>query len=81
MGYFYPARLDIFDEAAEMARELGGKLEIPLLSWKYSWLRVIFGLRFAKRAQVLLPRLRWSVVRMWDKLLFRIENRNFAGDL
>jgi len=81
MVFFYPARLDIFEEAAEMARNLGGKLNVPPLSWKYSWIKVMFGLHAAKRAQVLLPRLKWSVVRWWDKVLFRIESRDLAGNL
>jgi glycosyltransferase involved in cell wall biosynthesis len=81
MIFFYPSRLDIFDEAAELARTLGGKLEIPPLSWKYSWIKVMFGLRAANRAKVLLPRLRGSVNRAWDKLLFRIESRNVAANL
>jgi glycosyltransferase involved in cell wall biosynthesis len=76
MVFFYPGRVDIFDEAAEIAKSLGGKLNVPPLSWKYSWVRLIFGLRAAKRAQVFFPRLRWSMVRWWDKLLFRIESRD-----
>jgi glycosyltransferase involved in cell wall biosynthesis len=81
MVFFYPERLDIFEEAAEIARDLGGKLIVPPMSWKYSWIRVIFGLNIAKRAQILLPRLKWSVIRFWDNVLSRIENRKFTGNL
>ncbi|MGA8734930.1 MAG: hypothetical protein WB558_13505, partial [Terriglobales bacterium] len=81
MVFFYPTRLDIFAEAAETARNLGGELRVPPLSWKYAWIKVLFGLQAAKRAQVLLPRLKWSVIRWWDKVLFRIENRELAGSL
>jgi glycosyltransferase involved in cell wall biosynthesis len=80
MGCFYPGRLDIFNEADRMARTLGGKLEAPPMSWKYRWIKAIFGLRLAKRAQISLPWLRWSVVRFWDKMAFRVENRKLAGN-
>ena len=40
----------------------------------------MLGKDLAKRAQITLPRLRWSVVRFWDKMLFRIENR-LSGNL
>jgi glycosyltransferase involved in cell wall biosynthesis len=76
MNNFYPGRLDIFRQAEEMARSMGGKLEAPPMSWKYRWIKSVFGLSFAKRAQIFLPRLRWSVARAWDKAAFRVENRN-----
>ena len=72
MVYFYPERMDLFRQAAELARQLGGELHPPSLSWKYKWIRAMFGLPTAKRAQVTLPRLRWSAVRAWDKMLSQI---------
>lgn len=75
MGLFYPERLDIFRQAEELAKRLGGKLRIPALSWKYSWIDAVFGRSQAKRAQVVLPQIRSSVARGWDRALFRIENR------
>jgi hypothetical protein len=76
---FYPERLDIFKQAQQMARDLGGQLEVPRLPWKYSWIGAIFGRGLAKRTQVLLPAIRWSLHRFWDKTLFRIENRRLSG--
>jgi glycosyltransferase involved in cell wall biosynthesis len=81
MVFFYPERLDIFGQAGEMSRNLGGHLEIPRLSWKYSWIKALFGWRLARRAQLSLPSLRWSLVRLWDKALFRIEDRGHAANL
>jgi glycosyltransferase involved in cell wall biosynthesis len=75
MVFFYPERLDIFREAEELSRTLGGRLEVPHLSWKYSWIKALFGWRLARQAQLSLPGLRWSCVRFWDKTLFRIEGR------
>jgi len=72
---FYPERPDIVERAQQRAREVGGKLEMPRLRWKYSWLRPIFGYKLAKRIQFLLPEIRWSAVSSWDKALFLWENR------
>jgi glycosyltransferase involved in cell wall biosynthesis len=79
MVFFFPERMDIFDEAADLARSLGGQLRPPQLSWKYSWIDAAFGRTWARRAQILLPRMRWSLVRKWDKTLFRFENRKLVA--
>jgi glycosyltransferase involved in cell wall biosynthesis len=78
--FFYPERMDLVEQAQQMARDLGGQLEPPHLSWKYSWIRSIFGWPLAKQAQVVLPNLKWSLIRYWDSTLFRIENRKFADN-
>jgi glycosyltransferase involved in cell wall biosynthesis len=80
MAFFYPERFDIFQEAGKLAVSLGGELIVPPLSWKYSWIETIFGRALAKRAQINLPNLKWSLVRSWDKALLRLEDRKFAGN-
>ena len=75
--FFYPERPDLVRRAEEMAASLGGKLQPPPLSWKYSWIAALFGRLHAKRAQVVLPRLKWSLIRSLDRALFRIEGRKF----
>ena len=74
MVNFYPERLDIFAQASQLARELGGQLYPPHLPWKYSPVRSIFGWRLARRAQVLLPRVRHSLYACWDKTLYQLGN-------
>jgi glycosyltransferase involved in cell wall biosynthesis len=71
----YPERVDILAQAKQMAADLGGQLEVPRLSWKYSWIEALSGPSQARRAQVVLPRIRWAVVRLWDKALWRLERR------
>lgn len=71
--FFYPRRLDLVGQLQELASSLGGELAAPRLSWKYDWMRRTFGWNTARRAQTCLPQLKWSVVRSWDKLLFRLE--------
>lgn len=77
---FYPQRIDLFNQAEAMAQELGGRVPIPRLSWKYSWIKALFGWRLARRAQMNLQRLRWSLVRYWDKMCYNIEGQKGALD-
>jgi hypothetical protein len=79
--YFYPEKGHIVEHAEQIANELGGRLETPRLPWKYSWLRMGFGWSLAKRLQVVLPRIRWSVEKTWDKTLFWIENKGRGPSL
>jgi len=81
MTWFYPGRPDIFAQAEEMARNFGGKIEAPRLSWKYSWIKALFGWGFATRAQMSLRNLKWTCVRLWDRAMFRLQDRGFAGNL
>ncbi len=73
--HFYPERPDIMEQAQQLAYDLGGTLRVPRLRWKYSWLRPLFGYQFAKRVQLILPEIRLSVGRCWDKALFWWEKR------
>jgi glycosyltransferase involved in cell wall biosynthesis len=79
IGAFYPNRLDLVDRAEKMARDIGGRLELPALSWKYAWIQAIFGWNLAIRAQSSLPPIKRAMVRLWDKTLFRIENRRWRN--
>jgi hypothetical protein len=71
---FYPERPDLVAKASALASTLGGQLQVPPpLSWKYSWIERTFGSPLAKRARILMPRLRWTVTRGWDRLMARVE--------
>jgi len=71
---FYPERPDIMTELQDLAAQLHGRLEIPRLRWKYAWLRKILGYQTAKHAQVYFPQVKASLVRAWDRALFRMES-------
>jgi hypothetical protein len=77
--HFHPERPDLVEQMDTLAAELGGRLEPPRLRWKYAWLQRLFGSKFARRAQFFLPRLKHSVVRSWDRTLYRLEKRNVSG--
>jgi glycosyltransferase involved in cell wall biosynthesis len=76
---FHPEWPEIVRQAEKTAEELGGRLEIPSLSWKYSWIAATFGLRRAKLVRLVLPGIRWSLARQLDKVLYRFDNRKFAS--
>jgi glycosyltransferase involved in cell wall biosynthesis len=72
---FYPERPDIVNQVKQIAADLGGQLGVPQLSWKYAWIRTFFGWSIAKRAQLFLPKIRWSFARSIDMVLFLIQKR------
>jgi glycosyltransferase involved in cell wall biosynthesis len=72
---FYEQRPDIVDQMHEAARSLGGHLNVPRLSWKYAWIKSLFGWSVAKRAQLFFPSVKWSVLKSFDKALFSLEKQ------
>ena len=56
-----------------MARELGGDLGVPKLSWKYEWIRRLFGWQVAKVGQRVLLNVRWTWAKLWDQMLFGVD--------
>jgi glycosyltransferase involved in cell wall biosynthesis len=72
---FYPVRPDILAQMDQLAADLGGSLKPPKLSWKYSWIKALFGWDLAQRAQLVLPSVRWSVASTWDAFLFHLESK------
>ena len=71
--YFYPERPDIVKQANSLAADLGGRLEVPRLPWKYAWIKEIFGWTAAKRSQLYYNKLKSSLLRSWDRLLFYLK--------
>jgi glycosyltransferase involved in cell wall biosynthesis len=70
---FYPQRPDIVEQLQELAAILGGRLEIPRLSWKYAWIKNVFGWRLAKEAQLVVRARKDDLLRSWDKVLLQWE--------
>jgi glycosyltransferase involved in cell wall biosynthesis len=71
---FYPERPDLVAELQALARELQGRLEEPRLRWKYAWMRPLFGWQAAKKAQRVLPQVKASLIKRWDKAIYRLES-------
>ena len=74
LDQFYPERPDIVAELQALATELQGHLQQPQLRWKFAWMAPIFGFKTAKRAQMVLPQMKASMIRRWDKAMYRLEN-------
>lgn len=72
---FYPDRPGTIAILQSLAAELEGHLEVPRLRWKYAWMTPVFGPKAAGTAQRVLPELKVSVLRRWDKAMYRLETR------
>src|ERR1700730_3169971 len=80
LSIFYPERPDLVLELEKMAASLGGRLEVPLLRWKYAWIKSLFGWGPAKRAELVLPELKSYVIRSWDRVMHSLaETRKGDG--
>jgi glycosyltransferase involved in cell wall biosynthesis len=73
---FFPERPDIVAELHGLATQLQGRLEEPRLNWKYAWMKPMFGWKAAKWAMMVLPGHKTSLVRHWDKAMYRLEARD-----
>jgi len=74
--HFYPERADIIGQAEQLARELGGELQPPHLSWKYSWIKQLFGWTIAKNTALEMRKIKWSLEKSLDKRIFQVRNRD-----
>lgn len=68
--YFYAERRDLLCELEKLAKELGGEMEVPRLSWKYAWIKTLFGWRAAVRTQDWLRTRRWSAQGFIERVRF-----------
>jgi glycosyltransferase involved in cell wall biosynthesis len=70
---FYPERPDIIEKLEKLASKLGGQLKPPRLRWKYAWMKPLVGWHLAKRAQLVLPQVKASFIRYWDRAICSLE--------
>jgi glycosyltransferase involved in cell wall biosynthesis len=76
--YFYPERPDIVEKLETLAVRFGGRLKAPGLRWKYAWMEPLFGWNSAKQAQLVLPQLKSSLIRSWDRAMYKLEKPGFG---
>jgi glycosyltransferase involved in cell wall biosynthesis len=77
--HFYPERPDIISELQDLAAQLQGCLEVPHLRWKYAWMEPLLGFETAKQIQMLLPKLRVSLLTYWEKATVRFAATETAN--
>ena len=75
---FYPERMDLVQEAQQLAASLGGRLSLPEASWKYAWIEKLFGFAAAKHAQLYYNRGKSSALRVWDKMLYASQRHSWS---
>jgi glycosyltransferase involved in cell wall biosynthesis len=73
---FYPDRLDIVKQLEQLASSLGGHLEAPRLSWKYAWIKKLFGSATAKHAQLSYNQTKSFALRTWDRMMYSCKGEN-----
>jgi len=78
--HFYPERPDLVREAQQLASTMGGRLELPTLSWKYFLIEKPFGYAAARRFRHRWNQYKSDVLRSWDKALFRLQGENKGQD-
>jgi hypothetical protein len=68
--------MDLFKEAEQLAVALGGRPKVPRLSWKYAWIETLFSHRAAKQARLRYNEAKWSLLKAWDRALFRLDKQS-----
>lgn len=76
MYHFYDEQPAIVKKMECLAAELGGRLTPPRVRWKFYWIQKLLGWKVAKRAQFLLPQVRASFAKQWDKALFKFVRKS-----
>jgi glycosyltransferase involved in cell wall biosynthesis len=77
---FYPNRPDLVAEATEIARSLGGTLQVPKAPWTYAWIECLLGFGAAKHVRLYYNQLKSYALRAWDRMMFAIEGRRALPD-
>lgn len=78
---FYPERSNAVLELQTLAAQLQGRLERPVLSWKYGWMKPLIGAKAAKQTQNSLPVFKEFCRRNFDHAMYRLEARHEAASL
>jgi glycosyltransferase involved in cell wall biosynthesis len=73
---FYPNRLDLVEEAQQLATSLGGRLSLPKASWKYAGIEKLFGFAAAKHTQLYYNRAKSFALRTWDRMMYAVEHNS-----
>ena len=73
---FYPDWKEALQKMEELAESCGGSLQTPRVSWKYAWVKALFGWRAAKVSELYLPNCKKALRIRWDKTLFLAGQRN-----
>lgn len=73
LGLYYPDKHELVQKTYDLARELGGNLKTPTLSWKYSLIKKVFGYKVAKDFAILLRKAKIMAIRNGDRFLYYLS--------
>lgn len=68
LKYFYPERKDLLEQIYALARELGGTLIPPQLSWRYLPIKALFGWKVAKQIRAIESNMRTRAHVQYEQL-------------
>lgn len=75
LGYFYPEQHELLQKINALAHELGGTLLPPELSWKYSWIKKIFGWKVAKKFRNMVRKVKLLAYKNWDRFFYSLYRK------
>lgn len=64
---------ELLHKINDLARELGGNLLPPKLSWKYSLIKKIFGLKVAMKVRDIVSKAKLLAYINWDRLIYELS--------
>jgi hypothetical protein len=68
----------MFAELQAFPTELQGHVELPMLRWKYTQMKPLFGLKAVRWVHRVMPETKSWFERHWDKAMFSLESRPAA---
>lgn len=71
--FLYPERPDLVEKAKKLAEQMGGRLQLPRLPWKYHWIQLLFGWGAAKQAETSCNKFKSFLFRSWDRAMLAWE--------
>jgi glycosyltransferase involved in cell wall biosynthesis len=75
LHYFYPEKQDLLRQVYDLARDLGGTLSPPRLSWKYLVIKSVFGQKAADRIKVVAWNMELRARAQHDRLLLTLSRK------
>lgn len=67
--YFYPDNIELMKRVNDLAKDIGGLLTPPVLKYKYRIIQNVFGLKIAKKALLVFPKVKRLGKKYYDKYL------------
>lgn len=77
--FLYPERPDLVEKATQLAEQMGGRLALPRLPWKYQWIQQLFGWSLAKQAETSSNKFKTFLLRSWDRAMLSWDGHDIPN--